>query len=352
MIVFHSPAHLRHDPPHQFDGEGHAFEPYPEAPGRVPAILDALRAAGLTGELREAPPCADEDLLAVHDAGLLVFLREVYPFYHGATGGTGPVVPDTMNIGHSGRTRPRSRPQSLLGQLGWYGFDAQTPITDGSWEAARGAASCAIAAARSVAAGAAAAYAACRPPGHHVGRDYYGGYGFLNNAALAASALLARGGRAAILDVDYHHGNGTQEVFYEDPRALYVSLHADPDWAYPYFWGRADERGAGAGEGTTCNLPLPLRTAQPEYLAALEEAARAVASFAADWLVVSLGTDTAEGDPVGTFALPVDAFGRMGERVGRLRLPTVVVQEGGYSIKAIGSCVTRFFEGLLSRHMP
>ncbi len=349
MIVFHSPAHVRHAPAHQFDGGGHVIEPYPDVPGRVSAILEALRSTGLAAELREPPPCADSDLLAVHDPGLLEFLRGVYAFYHEATGRIGPVVPDTMNLaaGRPGAQRaPRSRPRSLLGQLGWYGFDAQTPITEGTWEAARGAASCALAAARSVAAGAALSYAACRPPGHHAGPDFYGGYGFLNNAALAAAALRKQAPRVAVLDVDYHHGNGTQEIFYEDPSVLYVSVHADPDWAYPYFWGRPDERGAGAGEGATRNIPLALGTGEPDYLSALDEAVVTIASFGAGCLVVSLGADTFERDPVGTFALSFDGFARAGEKIGRLRLPTVVVQEGGYSVEEIGRCVTRFFEGL------
>jgi acetoin utilization deacetylase AcuC-like enzyme len=198
-----------------------------------------------------------------------------------------------------------------------------------------------------VASGRRVGYAACRPPGHHAGPDFYGGYGFLNNAALAARALRAAGGRVAVLDVDYHHGNGTQEVFYREPLVQYVSLHADPDWAYPYFWGRADERGAGAGEGSTRNFPLRSGTEEPAYLEALEEAGRTVAAFGPDFLVVSLGVDTFEADPVGDFRLPRDAFARIGERIGRLRVATAVVQEGGYSVDAIGACVLRFFEGLL-----
>jgi acetoin utilization deacetylase AcuC-like enzyme len=239
---------------------------------------------------------------------------------------------------------------SPLGRLGWYGFDAQTPVTEGTWAAALGAASCALAAARAVAGAAAAApvaYAACRPPGHHAGRDFYGGYGFVNNAAVAARALASAGARVAIVDVDYHHGNGTQDVFYADPRVLYVSLHADPDWAYPYFWGRADETGAPGAEGATRNLPLPLDTDGDSYLAALDDALRTVASFGPDVAVVSLGTDTFTGDPVGTFALQRDSFAGIGERVARLRRPVAVVQEGGYDVESIGGCVRRFFEGLL-----
>jgi acetoin utilization deacetylase AcuC-like enzyme len=150
------------------------------------------------------------------------------------------------------------------------------------------------------------------------------------------------------VDVDYHHGNGTQDIFYQEPRVLYVSLHADPDWAYPYFWGRADERGGAAGEGATRNFPLPLGTDEAAYLAALDDGLRTVGSFAPEALVVSLGTDTFAGDPVGTFGLGVDAFAAIGRRVARPRRPTVVVHEGGYNVKEIGRCVCRFFEGLLA----
>ena len=225
MLVYRSSAHARHAPAHQFDGTGHVIEPYPEIPARIDSILEALTGAGFPAEIREAPPCDAGDLLAVHDAGLLEFLRDIYPFYRHATGRIGPVVADTFNGGRAHAepdASPRRRPVSLLGRLGWYAFDAQTPITEGTWEAALGAASCALAAARAVAGGsapgsapgAAVAYAACRPPGHHAGRDFYGGYGFVNNAALAASVLAASGARVAIVDVDYHHGNGTQEIFY------------------------------------------------------------------------------------------------------------------------------------------
>jgi acetoin utilization deacetylase AcuC-like enzyme len=346
MIVYHCPDHSGHAPAHQFDGGGHVIEPYPEVPGRIDAILRAL---GTLAELRQAPACSDDALLAVHDAGMLEVLREAYTRHRAETGRIGPVVPDTMNLGRGPRPAggsPRRPPRALLGRLGWYAFDAQTPITEGTWQAARGAASCAIAAAAAVAAGAPLAYAAIRPPGHHAGPDFYGGYGFLNNAALAARALLPSRDRVAILDVDYHHGNGTQEVFYEDPHVLYVSLHADPDHAYPYYWGRADETGAGPGVGSTRNFPLPLGTAEPEYLAALDQAIATVRAFAPGALVVSLGTDVYEGDPVGTFALSFGAFARIGERMARLRLPTVVVNEGGYSLSGIGTCVRRFFDGL------
>ncbi len=350
MIVYRSTAQRKHAPAHQFDGSGHVIEPYPETPARIAAILEALAEAGAAFEIREASGCDPRDLPPVHDPGLLEFLRDIYPFYHRSTGRIGPVVPDTMNPGRDRAQpagSPRRRPASLLGQLGWYGFDAQTPITEGTWEAALGAASCALAAARAVAAGAGVAYAACRPPGHHSGPDFYGGYGFLNNAALAAASLAAGGARVAVIDVDYHHGNGTQEIFYRDPAVLYVSLHADPDWAYPYFWGRADEHGAGAGEGATRNFPLALGSREAAYLAALDDAVRVASAFAADRLVVSLGTDTFAGDPLGTFGLGVDSFARIGERIARLRLPAVIVQEGGYNVAEIGRCVRRFLEGLL-----
>lgn len=198
------------------------------------------------------------------------------------------------------------------GALGYYTFDASTPIVAGTWEAALAAARCAMTAAALVAEGDSAAYALCRPPGHHAGRGFFGGYCYLNNAALAAQHLRDHGcPRVAILDVDYHHGNGTQEIFWERDDVLFVSLHATPESEFPYFLGYADERGVGRGEGHTLNLPLPL------------------------------GVDTFEADPISGFKLTGLDYAQLGDCLAAARLPTVLVQEGGYAIAEIGANVTR-----------
>ena len=224
--------------------------------------------------------------------------------------------------------------------MGYYAFDAGTPIVEGTWDAAFAAAQCAMTAAALVAEGERSAYALCRPPGHHAGRSVYGGYCFLNNAALAAQQLRERGfGKVALFDVDYHHGNGTQDIFWERDDVLFVSIHGTPETEYPYFLGYADERGAGAGEGFTLNLPLPRGTGWDTYDAALDTALQRIADFGADALVVSLGVDIYEGDPISAFKLGAERFPQLGSRLASLGLPTVLVQEGGYAVREIGTNV-------------
>jgi acetoin utilization deacetylase AcuC-like enzyme len=202
------------------------------------------------------------------------------------------------------------------------------------------AADVALTAADLVADGAPAAYALCRPPGHHAGPGYYGGFCLLNNAAIAARAL-ARRGRVAVVDVDFHHGNGTQDIFWEDPEVLYVSLHGDPAGHYPFFTGAADEAGGGPGAGTTRNLPLP-----DAYTEALDEALALVAAFDPATLVVSAGFDTYAGDPIGAFAVTTEGFGRIGAALAGVDRPTLVVQEGGYALEALGANAVALLAGL------
>jgi len=195
------------------------------------------------------------------------------------------------------------------------------------------------------------AYALCRPPGHHAGTDLYGGYCYLNNAAIAAQHLAgglerAERHRVAILDIDFHHGNGTQQIFYEREDVLFVSIHADPAREYPFFAGYADERGAGAGLGYTLNYPLEAGVADGRYLAVLDRALAAVAEYAPRYLVLSAGFDTFGGDPIGDFALSTAAYPAIGRRIAALGLPTLVVQEGGYAIAALGENAAGLLRGL------
>ncbi|HOT91877.1 MAG TPA: hypothetical protein PLJ78_07525 [Anaerolineae bacterium] len=179
------------------------------------------------------------------------------------------------------------------------------------------------------------------PPGHHAMPDQYGGFCYLNNVAIAARSLQTDG-PVAILDLDYHHGNGTQAIFYDDPAALFCSLHADPDLAYPFFWGRADERGSGAGLGLNHNWPLPLHIGEAEYLAVLDEALRVIADFAPRYLLISLGLDAAEGDLIGKFHITPQGFHTIGRRIAALGFPAVIVQEGGYRIETLGNNAVAF----------
>ncbi len=206
------------------------------------------------------------------------------------------------------------------------------------------------------------AYALCRPPGHHAAADLYGGFCYLNNAAIAARSLASEAGatrlppdkggavaptKMAILDIDYHHGNGTQEIFYADPSVLFCSLHAHPDDDYPYYWGEADERGEGAGEGYNRNWPLPQETDDAVYLAALDEALAVIRAFAPRYLVVSAGFDIAAGDPVGGFNVTREGFNAIGRRIAALSLPTTIVQEGGYLLETLGENAAAFLRAFI-----
>jgi acetoin utilization deacetylase AcuC-like enzyme len=244
------------------------------------------------------------------------------------------------------RSQTRGDPTDIH-QSGYFCYDSGTPLNARSWDAAGWSAACAVEAADAVARGTTRlSYALSRPPGHHVSRDLFGGYCYLNNAAIAARHLKPLG-RRAILDIDFHHGNGTQSLFYRDPDVLFVSIHGDPRDFYPFFSGGESERGAGRGAGFNHNLPLPAGTTGDEYLRVLErEALPAIASFDPAVLIVSAGFDTWGGDPIGRFALDTEAYQGIGRAIGGLGRPTVVVQEGGYATQALGQNVVTFLRGL------
>ena len=228
-------------------------------------------------------------------------------------------------------------PQNFAARLGAFAFDSGCPLTAGTWAAARKGAACAVAAAQEVADGARSAFALTRPPGHHAGPDFFGGYCFINNAAVAAHTLREHGfERVAVLDVDYHHGNGTQTIFYERPDVLTISIHGDPLTEYPFYLGHADERGAGAGEGFNLNLPLPRGTGFMPWIRALDQALDAVHQYRASALVIPLGLDTYEGDPISGFTLKSGDYSTIGRRLADADLPTVFTFEGGYAVDAVG----------------
>lgn len=312
-----------------------AVFPAAESSARVDAILAAIGATETPTDFGIGA------LLRVHSAGYLDFLRTAHDRWL-AAGRKGDAFPYTFPVVQR-RPLELQRIDALLGQ---YSFDTSTPIGPGTWEAAYWAAQIALAAVDSVLAGERFAFALCRPPGHHCGADYLGGYSYLSNAAIAAEHALANGSRrVAVLDVDYHHGNGTQDIFYDRPEVLYVSIHADPVMDYPYYWGHADETGAEAGKGMTLNLPLPRGTTWQEYEPALMQAIDRIAQHGADLLIVSYGADTYEGDPISHFKLKTSDYAPIARRVASLGLPAVIVMEGGYAVDALGANVSEFLSG-------
>jgi acetoin utilization deacetylase AcuC-like enzyme len=325
--------------------------PYWESPERVAAIEAALRADGSFAF--EAPTEHGRDpILAVHDPDLVDVFEHAWSdaLAAGATDGSRPWFPDTFLLAaYIGPMMLGSLPAGRHHRLGAYLFDTATPIVAGTWGAARASVDVALTAAERVVAGAPLAYGLCRPPGHHAARGMLGGYCYFNNAAIVAEWLRREGGarRVAILDIDYHHGNGTQQIFWERGDVLYLSLHADPARAYPYFSGYASERGGGDGEGLTRNWPLAERTGLDGFSTALAEALRMIVAFAPDGpLVISAGFDTFERDPIGDLALRTPDYREIGRMVGALGRPTIVLQEGGYAVDALGDNVVALLTGL------
>ena len=312
--------------------------PNPEQPARIGVLKAGAEAAGCTfaapGDHGMGP------IAALHSPEYLVFLQTIHGRWSRIEGASDEVIP---NI-HPDR-RSASYPRSAVGQAGFHQADTACPIAAGTWDAAYWSAQTALSATDAVLGGESAAYALCRPPGHHAFADLAGGFCFLNNSAIAAGALLRAGRRPAILDVDVHHGNGTQGLFYARADVLTVSIHADPVRFYPFFWGHAHERGHGAGLGCNLNLPLARGTDDAAYLEALDTALARIRAFGADALVVALGLDAHEGDPFRGFRVTTPGFARIASRIAGLDLPAVIVQEGGYLQPALGENLRSFLEG-------
>jgi acetoin utilization deacetylase AcuC-like enzyme/GNAT superfamily N-acetyltransferase len=312
---------------------------YVEVPVRIPAILDELDKTRLFTRI-EARHTPEALIKRVHAPEYVDYLRDACASLPPRKS-IYPIIFPVRN-----QTRP---PRDLELRLGYYCTDTFTPLHRNVWPAARGAVDCAVTGARSLFEGFHLAYALVRPPGHHAERRVFGGFCYLNSTAVAAE-YLSGFGRVAVLDLDFHHGNGTQDIFYERADVLTVSIHGAPPAAYPHFGGFADETGAGAGSGTNLNLPLPERIGVDAYRQALSQALRRIREFGANYLVVALGLDTAKADPTGTWPLTPNDFFDNGDRVGRLSLPTLVVQEGGYRTRTLGINARAFFEGLWQGH--
>ena len=321
-----------------------------EVVARADAILTALREAD--ARILDAEQHSDVPLLAVHDAALLEFLESAWDGWIGAgldrERGQDRVVPYVFAHAALTSGRPPAVPTAAWAKTGYFAYDTMTLIGPGTWEAARAAVDAALTAVDLVAAGTPCAYACCRPPGHHVCRSCYGGSCYLNNSAVAAAALADKlGGPVAVLDIDAHHGNGTQEIFYERGDMLVGSVHVDPGagW-FPHFVGFASETGTGEGDGANKNLPLPPGTGDELWLEAVSELTSWARARGATGLIVPLGVDAAAGDPESPLRVSAEGFRRAGRLLGELGLPTVLVQEGGYDLEALGALVREVLLGV------
>ena len=353
MQFVHTERHRAHDPA----VETYLGVPVPanEVPARADAIVAALAADG-GFELTSPTDHGAAPILAVHDPGLVRFLEEAWPETVRQGIDREFLVADTypsrsMFAGMSDElVAARPEPVAIGGRVGWWGLDSSNPLVAGSYDAARGAVDVALTAADLVLGGETVAYGLCRPPGHHAAAAMAGGYCFFNNAAIAAHAIAASTGeRVAILDVDVHHGNGTQQIFWRRDDVRYASLHADPRRLYPFFLGHADEVGEGDGAGANLNLPQPLRADDATYLADLGRALEWIDAAAGSIVVVSLGFDTYERDPIGDLALTTAGYHEMGRRVGALGRRLVILQEGGYFVPDLGANAVAWLRGAEGR---
>ncbi len=346
MITFYNRSHTLHQGKMEmFRGQ---MVPCFEVAARVDHVLSELVGRKL-GTIA-APGHANPALLAkIHDPAYLHFLEHAWHDW---------VALDPANqdrdalpsVWPNHGLRNDVLPENFAARMGRYAFDTGSPLTSGTWAAALEGANCAVSAADAVVDGARSAFALSRPPGHHAGSDYFGGYCFLNNAALAAQALRDRGlERVAILDVDYHHGNGTQQIFYTRPDVFFASIHGDPRTEYPFFLGHADETGSGAGTGYNLNLPLPRGTGFRVWRVALKHALRKVLAFRPQALVVSLGLDTFEGDPISGFTLQSADYFAVGDELAAAGLPTAFIFEGGYAVAQLGVNAVNVLEGFSRR---
>jgi len=340
LKIFYSETHRQHEPPFEvFDGGLRV--PYLENPDRMHRILNALRDVDWA-DMHAPTDFGLDPLLAVHDSEYLDFLASAWTEWLA----THPKDPSTLLPATFALRRHPHKPKSLLGRAGYYIMDLSGCIVAGTYEAALASANCALSAAESVANGESAAFGLCRPPGHHAGKDYAGGYCFINNAAVAANWLSQKArsqkGRVAVLDVDYHCGNGTQDIFYDRDDVLTISIHADPNHEYPSYMGYADERGAGQGLGFHHNFPLPAGTDDDAYLKTLEQALQNIREFDPKYLVISAGMDIYADDPLGTIKVTTAGIGEIAEQIASLKIPTTIIMEGGYANEMLGKNMLEF----------
>lgn len=353
--LLHSDHHQQHAP--TLETHHAKILNYPEVPRRAEIIRGHLLATGLMQPIIVETAMSKSKLCQTLDAGMVDYLEAISrdmatltteslsSFY--SLQDTDPahfysypsVFPQRDRIYHSH--------QSLMGLHGYYCFDKDAPVGKGTWEAALYSATIAHQGAGMILEGYPLVYSLCRPPGHHASRDLMGGYCYFNNAAVATTRLLEKG-TVAIIDIDYHHGNGTQEIFWNEPRVLFTSIHAHPDGEYPYFTGYAEETGGPAAPNTNLNFPLHAGATEPVFLAVLDELLTGVRAFNPASIVVSLGFDAFEQDPLGTFKLKVESYFKIAQKIAALQLPTLLVQEGGYAVDMLGILAEQFANGMRS----
>ena len=311
---------------------------YVESPVRVNSILKHLSRSNLFKQI-PAFSFSEKNITAVHDWQLVNFFKSAINVLKEGES----IYPYIFPIRNASKL-----PKDLSYRAGYYCIDTFTPINKNAFLAARNAVNCALTCALKIVEGSQLAYALVRPPGHHAERRVFGGFCYLNSTAIA-SRYLAQYGKVAILDIDYHHGNGQQEIFYERSDIFTVSIHGHPSFSYPFFSGFRDEEGKGEGKGFNWNLPLPEKIESSLYVQTLEKVLVRIKKFAPRFLVVALGLDTARGDPTGSWALEKEDYFQIGRRIGSLPLPTLVVQEGGYNSRSIGINALHFFNGLYQK---
>ncbi len=338
--------HLHHGQQEMFRGR---LVDCHEVPQRLDHVLSEL-AKRPVGQLLTPPANLnlDEALSSVHTADYLTFLATAWDEWVKLSpdNASRDALPSVWPLPGQHAFRMDKPPLNFAAKLGQYAFDSGTPLMSGTWTAAREGAACAVAAAQAMMAGEMATVALTRPPGHHAGSAYMGGYCFLNNAAIAAQYLRNHGlQRVAVLDIDYHHGNGTQAIFDDRADVYTVSIHGDPQTEYPFYLGHADERGTDNGEGFNLNLPLPKGSTFETWYATLQEALQVVTDFAPQALVVPLGLDTYEGDPISGFKLKSADYLKVGRVIAELQLPTLLTLEGGYAVADFGINTVNVLEG-------
>ncbi|MGB5707376.1 MAG: histone deacetylase family protein [Arenicellales bacterium] len=342
MLTVYSPDHELRNAKTELYG-GQLVPPF-ECPERVQYVLDRVNEVGL-GEVIAPEDFSIDPIYRIHDPGFIEFLQGCWAEWQ-AEGFKGEAIPTVIPT----RGMQQRIPNHIEGKLGYYAMAIETSISEGTWPAARASANVALTAQSRVKQSQDAAFALCRPPGHHAAGDLFGGYCFINNAAVSAQAFIDQGARrVAILDVDFHHGNGTQSIFYDREDVMFLSLHGDPKEAFPHFLGYNDELGAGNGEGFNYNYPLGPNTGYDVWARALEHACNKITNYAPDALVVSLGVDTFEHDPISFFKLTSDDFKRYGVLIAKLNLPTLFVMEGGYAVEEIGLNTVNVLSGFENR---
>jgi acetoin utilization deacetylase AcuC-like enzyme len=340
MLVVHHRDQALHDPDLVF--RTGRFIDQPDRAERYRLFLDVVRQD--RHEIVEAPLDREDAITEIHDPAYVEFLKTIHARWK-ENPDYGPVAVPNVHPTH----RMHRKPTELLGELGWYSNSTSCPITEGTWAAVFASAQVAAHGAERLALIDAPVYAMCRPPGHHAYPDLMSGVCFLNNSAIAAQQLTKRFRKVAIIDIDVHHCNGTQFIFWQRPDVFVASIHVDPRLSAPYYSGYADEIGEGAGKGLNFNQPLPWATRDAVWIAAIEAAIEKIRAFEPGALVVSLGFDAAEHDPVATFKITDHGFGEAGRRLGALRYPTLLVQEGGYLSPFLGGYLRSFLRGFDGR---